>query len=388
MGARGQGHRDSGAEGFRYDALGRRILRRSWSPTTSDLTCRPEVCVDDVMRTIWDGDQVLYEIRRPGKTSELVYNGADYDGPDSGRMPTFFGIVLYTNGLGIDQPLGLLRMGYTEAGTGSHGFPSPFLMVPHYNARGMVDAGTFANGTTVQPSMSPDTLGQVWVDYPAKDMNASRMSYGISTPRSWMGDHLTQQRTESGLLYMRNRYYDPVTGQFTQEDPIGLAGGLNAYGFAGGDPVNHSDPFGLSPDTLSGQEREQLGDLCNQADCSKIQVHRGNDGAAANATRAAVLKLSGNRSVTLGNDIYLSDAADFATLAHETQHVVQYQKWGAGEYLRQGINERVLEWTGRNPYKYSLNGRSLGRYGMEQQGQIVEDCFRGKTGACWAAKLP
>jgi len=46
-------------------------------------------------------------------------------------------------------------------------------------------------------------------------------------------------------MYRRNRYYDPVKGRFTQEDPIGLAGGLNLYGFAGGDPVNFSDPFGL-----------------------------------------------------------------------------------------------------------------------------------------------
>ena len=44
---------------------------------------------------------------------------------------------------------------------------------------------------------------------------------------------------------MRNRYYDPSSGRFTQEDPIGLAGGLNAYGFANGDPVNYDDPFGL-----------------------------------------------------------------------------------------------------------------------------------------------
>jgi RHS repeat-associated protein len=34
---------------------------------------------------------------------------------------------------------------------------------------------------------------------------------------------------------------------FTQEDPIGLAGGLNLYGFAQGDPVNFGDPFGLCP---------------------------------------------------------------------------------------------------------------------------------------------
>lgn len=33
--------------------------------------------------------------------------------------------------------------------------------------------------------------------------------------------------------------------QFTQEDPIGLAGGLNLYGFAAGDPINFWDPFGL-----------------------------------------------------------------------------------------------------------------------------------------------
>jgi uncharacterized protein RhaS with RHS repeats len=34
---------------------------------------------------------------------------------------------------------------------------------------------------------------------------------------------------------------------YTQQDPIGIAGGLNLYGYANGDPINFSDPFGLTP---------------------------------------------------------------------------------------------------------------------------------------------
>jgi RHS repeat-associated protein len=65
-------------------------------------------------------------------------------------------------------------------------------------------------------------------------------------PRSWTGSLIQNKRDLTGLLYMRNRYYDPKTGRFTQEDPIGLAGGLNTYGFADGDPVSYTDPYGLA----------------------------------------------------------------------------------------------------------------------------------------------
>lgn len=52
----------------------------------------------------------------------------------------------------------------------------------------------------------------------------------------------------AGLYYMGARFYDPDLGRFISEDPIGIAGGLNLYAYAGNDPVNAMDPSGTDPD--------------------------------------------------------------------------------------------------------------------------------------------
>lgn len=49
---------------------------------------------------------------------------------------------------------------------------------------------------------------------------------------------------ESGLIYLRNRYYDSDTGRFINEDPI--RNGLNWYAYCGGNPVMFTDPNGLT----------------------------------------------------------------------------------------------------------------------------------------------
>jgi len=56
----------------------------------------------------------------------------------------------------------------------------------------------------------------------------------------WLGPELD-------LYYMRNRWYEPGTGRFLSEDPVGLGGGINPVIFAGGDGVNGRDPAGLDP---------------------------------------------------------------------------------------------------------------------------------------------
>jgi hypothetical protein len=46
-------------------------------------------------------------------------------------------------------------------------------------------------------------------------------------------------------MYYRARWYDSGQGRFISEDPIGLNGGINLFGYVGNNPVGFSDPSGL-----------------------------------------------------------------------------------------------------------------------------------------------
>ena len=50
---------------------------------------------------------------------------------------------------------------------------------------------------------------------------------------------------ETGLHDNGFRSYDPKAGRYLQPDPLGYPDGPDAYGYAGGDPVNRIDPSGL-----------------------------------------------------------------------------------------------------------------------------------------------
>ncbi len=61
----------------------------------------------------------------------------------------------------------------------------------------------------------------------------------------WIGQELDE---ETGFYYVRARYYDPGSQRFTQEDPIGYAGGSNVYAYGDGNPTNGRDLDGLDKD--------------------------------------------------------------------------------------------------------------------------------------------
>jgi len=170
---------------FGYDSFGRRVRK-----TTSLST----------VRYIWDGDDLLAEVNGSGaRLAEYAYYPG-IDRPNSVRQNGPTGPTYYFaqdqpgNVIALFDTLGgspVLRYRYSPFGTDLPGFPA----------------------------------GYTWIG------NTLRFA-------------ARQLDVESGLYYVRARYYDPALSRFISEDPIGLQGGINQYVYACNDPVDLTDPNG------------------------------------------------------------------------------------------------------------------------------------------------
>jgi hypothetical protein len=141
----------------------------------------------------------------------------------------------------------------------------------------------------------------------------------------------------------------------------------------------------MPADRLSSREHAALGSLGGALDCARVRLYRSEQGGSG-LIRRVVLALSRNRAIALGNHVFVPEGreGDLAMLAHELTHCGQYQAWGPLKYFTRGavaqLRHLLYQKTriGSSPYWYQPEpGKPFEAYGMEQQGQIVEDCFRG-----------
>jgi len=124
----------------------------------------------------------------------------------------------YTQGLGIDEPLEVFE------GNASYYY--------HADGLGSVTELTKKNASTVNTYFY-DTFGD---DSPASSETVANPFHYTARERD----------SETKLYYYRARYYDPLFGRFLSEDPTRFRGGCNFYPYVSNDPLNLTDPFGLS----------------------------------------------------------------------------------------------------------------------------------------------
>ncbi len=126
----------------------------------------------------------------------------------------------YIFGPGIDEPIKILR-GTTLASYHADGLGSILAVAP------IQDSGA---------ALATYTYG------PFGEDQATQVQQGFANAYTYTG----RERDGSGLYYYRARYYLAEVGRFLTPDPIGLRGGINPYAYVGSNPINFTDPFGLT----------------------------------------------------------------------------------------------------------------------------------------------
>ena len=86
--------------------------------------------------------------------------------------------------------------------------------------------------TTIANHRTYDAYGQV----------TSETNSAIDHLFAFTGRHYDESTALQNNL---NRWYDPQTGRWLSQDPVGIAGGVNLYAYVFNSATNHTDPSGL-----------------------------------------------------------------------------------------------------------------------------------------------
>ncbi len=198
---------------FGYDALGRRAFKDSAvlpPPPANEGGAPP--AAPQFARTwfYWDGDALLAEAN------------ADNTGRPADPLAT-----LYLHEPGSLRPLAQARRTAPDAPAALHHYHLDLLGTPQ--------------------ELTNDNGKITWrAELRAWGSVARQAEADIPNPIRFQGQYADE---ETGLHYNRCRYYDPVIARYVTPDPIGLAGGDNAYAYVP-DPTTWIDPLGLTPCTF------------------------------------------------------------------------------------------------------------------------------------------
>jgi len=224
-------------ETYRYDALGRRVSVRA------DRECnlpndngrdRLNCDMSTLQRTVWDGERELIEIQlpvkvptRPAEPDSVLDNDVfepRYPRVLNNQDPNpFFGRIVYTYGLTLDQPVALTRYGYVDLFTDTTRVVFPQKTVSlMWSALGKMGAAACADGKAECSHTQNGRTANLQLGLPNLWFMYERPKF---LPSAFSGTLLTDKQTATGTHYRQNRYYDPGAGRFTKEDPIGLSGG-------------------------------------------------------------------------------------------------------------------------------------------------------------------
>ena len=198
---------------YTYDANGNLVTKTegtdAWTYTWNALNQLIAAAKNTATQATYKYDPHGRRIERVAGATTTTWT---YEGEDIARQ-TAGATTVFVHGPGFDEPLA------QTLGTTTEYF--------HSDALGSIVSHTSSAGA-IATSIAYDGWGNIESGIP---------SLHAFTGREW--DPTT------ALYYYRARYYEPSSGRFLSEDPIGFAGGGNFYQYGNGNPVLLSDPTGL-----------------------------------------------------------------------------------------------------------------------------------------------
>jgi len=232
---------------FSYDALGRRIAKRSSHATTlfgwdgDTLAFESTQSIEGRQEYLGRGDSVHY-IHEPGSFVPLVQIRQAQAVALS--QTTDVKALIAANGGRYDIEQDPLWNG-EQLNT-----PAPFAKeeIAFYQCDHL---GTPQELTDHEGRISWSASYKAWGEAKQAISEAGRRA-GFRNPIRFQGQYFDE---ETGLHYNRYRYYDPVSGRFISNDPIGLLGGIHLQQYAP-NPTEWIDPLGLNRTSGAGRKPE------------------------------------------------------------------------------------------------------------------------------------